>query len=271
MRFFRTAQQLQRSLVRRTFAHLAIKARHRFCVVIEDIRPRPEHDSQGVPITAKIGNQNFDFAARHAAANFFDGPRENMRAAVGLVVTVHRSHHRVTQSHFCHGFRYTKRLVLIRRAHRLAGRHSAEAARARADIPEDHESRGAMFPAFTHIRAARAFADGVQFERAHDALQVLISLPAEKFDAEPGRPRMRIPQWNRTRRQRLRIRQYVKGRGHGAYAKPLFYASRPYRTNCRENGRTVLSLFLWDRPSDGRRSENEGICARREGPLRLLW
>src|SRR6266436_7526265 len=172
-----------------------------------------------------------------------------MRAAVGLVVTVHRSHHRVTQSHFCHGFRHTKRLVLIRRAHRLAGRHSAEAARARADIPEDHESRGAMFPAFTHVRAARAFTDGVQFERAHDALQVMIALPAKKFDAQPIRSRVCIRRWNRTRRQRLRIRQYVKGRGHGAYPKPLFYASRPYRTNCRNEGPTVLSLFLWDRPS----------------------
>ena len=40
-----------------------------------------------------------------------------------------------------------------------------------------------MFPAFAHIGAAGAFADGVQIEGAHDALQILIIRSAEIFHA----------------------------------------------------------------------------------------
>ena len=60
-----------------------------------------------------------------------------------------------------------------------AGGHGAEAAGARADVAEDHEGCGAMFPALALIGAARAFADGVQIERAHDALEILIIFAAE--------------------------------------------------------------------------------------------
>jgi len=45
---------------------------------------------------------------------------------------------------------------------------------------------GAMFPAFTHVGAARALADCMEVERAHDALQVLVPLSAEKLDAQPS-------------------------------------------------------------------------------------
>ena len=48
-----------------------------------------------------------------------------------------------------------------------------------------------MLPAFAHVGAARALADGVQVERAHDALQFLIIWAAEKFHAQPGRTRVR--------------------------------------------------------------------------------
>src|SRR6266850_5766246 len=40
MRFFRTAEQLQRPLVHGAFTHLAIEARHRFRVVVENVWPQ---------------------------------------------------------------------------------------------------------------------------------------------------------------------------------------------------------------------------------------
>src|SRR6266852_3815656 len=67
-----------------------------------------------------------------------------------------------------------------------------------------------MFPALAHVGAARALADGVQIERAHNAFQVLVALAAEKFDAQPIRPRMRAQR----HRHRRRIRDDVEWSRH---------------------------------------------------------
>jgi len=42
--------------------------------------------SKRVPVSAKIRNQHFDFAARHAPANLLDSAGKDMRTAVGLVI-----------------------------------------------------------------------------------------------------------------------------------------------------------------------------------------
>ena len=184
-------QQFERALVHRAFAHLAIEARHGFHVVIEHVGPRGHHGFERGPIAAKIRDQHFHPAAGNALANLRDGARENCGAAVGLIVAIHRRDHGVAQAHSLDGFGHALRLVFIGRAERLAARHGAKAARARADIAENHEGRGAVLPALAHVGAARAFADGVQVERAHDALQLLIIFAAEESHAQPGRARMR--------------------------------------------------------------------------------
>ena len=52
---------------------------------------------------------------------------------------------------------------------RLAVRHRAVGAGARADVAEDHEGRRAVVPALADVGAARVLADGVELQVAHDA------------------------------------------------------------------------------------------------------
>ena len=72
MRLLGAAQQFQGTLVDSTFAHLAVEARDGFCVVIQHIGPRRKNYIQRVPIAAKIRDEDFHFAAGHAAPNFFE-------------------------------------------------------------------------------------------------------------------------------------------------------------------------------------------------------
>ncbi len=91
-----------------------------------------------------------------------------------------------------------------------------------------------MLPALAHVGAARALADRMQVECAHDALQVLVALSAKKFDAQPIRPRMHL---RRGHRHRWSIRDDVEGSSHWARLKPLFYAVSEFHTN------TLIQLF----------------------------
>src|SRR5580700_7562863 len=103
------AQELERSFVDGTFAHLAVEARDRFGVVIKDVGLGGQNDTERIPVAAKIRDQDFDFATRDAATDFFDGSREDVRAAVFLVVAVDRGHYRISQTHSRDGFRYAIR------------------------------------------------------------------------------------------------------------------------------------------------------------------
>src|SRR5579862_4415764 len=205
------AQELKRALVDGAFADAAVEARHGFHVVIQHVGARRHHRFQRGPVAAKIWDEHFHPAAGDAFANLRDGVGENCGAAVGLIVAIHRSDDRVAQAHALDGFGDALRLVFLRRAQRLATWYGAKAAGARANIAEDHEGGGAMLPAFAHVGAARAFADGVEVKRAHDALQFMIIGTTEKFDAQPGRAWMRCRWWRRGGRQ---VRNDVKGRSH---------------------------------------------------------
>ena len=129
-------------------------------------------------------------------------------AAVGLVVTIDAGDDGVAQSHAGDGFGDAQRFFFIGRADRFARRDGAKAAGTRADVAQNHEGCGAMLPAFAHVGAASAFADGVQIEGAHDALQVLIAFAAQEFDAEPFGARVSV-------RRRRGIRDDVEWGGHG--------------------------------------------------------
>lgn len=120
-----------------------------------------------------------------------------MRAAVGLVVAIDAGDDGIAQTHSRDSFGDAERLFFIGRTGRSSAGHGAKSAGARADISQNHEGGGAVVPAFAHVGAAGAFANGVEIERAHDALEILVTLAAEEFYAEPIGARMRARQGNR--------------------------------------------------------------------------
>jgi hypothetical protein len=222
--FLGAAKEFKRALVDGTFADLAIEARNGFGVVIQNVRLDGQNLAKSVPVAAKIGDEHFYFAAGNAIANFLDGAGEDGCATIGLVVTIDAGDHGVTQAHLSHRLGDAERFILVRRADRFAGRDGAKAASAGADVAEDHEGSGAMFPTFTHVGAACGFTNGVEIEGAHDALEVLIAFAAEEFDAEPVRARMSPGRGNQRWRS---VGDDVEGRGHEA----LVYAEQAPGTN----------------------------------------
>src|SRR5712671_93416 len=158
--------------------------------MVEHIWPRANDGFKSLPVSAKIRDQHLNFTTWNARTNFGNGARKNTRAAIGLIVAIDGRHHRVAQTHELRRFGHALRLLLVRRRSGLARRYGAKSARSRANVAENHERRRAMFPTFTHVRAARTLAHRIKAQRAHDALQILIIRPIEKFDAQPVRARM---------------------------------------------------------------------------------
>ncbi len=61
--------------------------------------------------------------------------------------------------------------------------YRAETAAAGADVPQDHERRRACPPAFAHIRAVAAFANGMEFMRVNQTTHMLITFADGEFNA----------------------------------------------------------------------------------------
>ena len=92
-------------------------------------------------------------------------------AAVLQVVAIDRGDDRRTAAASARSLR---RREPARARSSVGGRPCATAqyaARARADVAEDHERRRPVMPALADVRAARVLADGVQLQLAHDALE----------------------------------------------------------------------------------------------------
>jgi len=70
---------------------------------------------------------------------------------------------------------------------RLARLDIAEAAPARAGVPEDHERRGPALPALADVRARRLLADRVQVLGLDQAVQLAVARAAGRGDLEPWR------------------------------------------------------------------------------------
>ena len=181
------ASTCERPFVARARTHLAVQARNRLGVVIENVGRGFQDRLHGRPVALKIGRQDLHAAAGDAAADGAYGEREQFGAAVFAVVAVHAGDHGEAQSHGRRGFGHAVRLVVIHRQGR-AFFHRAEAAAARAHIPQNHESGRAMVPALAHIGTSRAFANRVQAQAADEALQLAIVLARGRGGAQPLRP-----------------------------------------------------------------------------------
>src|SRR4051812_24736950 len=107
-------------------------------------------------------------------------------AAVGEIVARHRGDDDVAQSHSLRGVGDAARLVGRRRCVWTSRGHVAEAARARADIAEDHERGGLAREAFRAIGTRQRFADGVEIARAQQRLHLMELLEVEALLADPA-------------------------------------------------------------------------------------
>jgi len=68
---------------------------------------------------------------------------------------------------------------------RPAGFHAAETAAPGTYIPQNHKGSGTRAPAFTHIRAAAALANGVELIFIHKAAQFTVILSGGQLYANP--------------------------------------------------------------------------------------
>ena len=156
-------QHVERPLVARAQANLAIQARHGLGVVVEDVGRGFEHDVHGRVRALKIRDQHFDPATLNTLADRANGQREQLRAAVLAIVAIHAGDDGEFQPESRAGLGHAARLVIIHRQ-RAALLHRAESAAAGADVAQDHEGGGAPVPAIADVGAGRALAHGVELQ-----------------------------------------------------------------------------------------------------------
>ncbi len=98
MEFFELLQQIQRVRIVTARTRLAVQPRHRFEVVIHDLRRRLGEDLQGeLRASPEIGDENFQHGIRRNLANGTDAVDEMLRAAVAQIVAIHARDHHIGQ------------------------------------------------------------------------------------------------------------------------------------------------------------------------------
>ena len=96
--------------------HELEQSRNRLYIVIEDLGPGVDHDTQRFRRAFEVGNQHFDRAAGVNFANAADEHGEDRRAAIFAVVAVHRGDHRVLKVHRLHCLRHAVGLHEVERS-----------------------------------------------------------------------------------------------------------------------------------------------------------
>src|SRR5262245_19326060 len=182
----RPLEQLQRSRIAPPRARHAIETRHGLRVVIEDVGTRIEDRAQRRLAALEVGDEHLDAAAGQTFARFADGVCEDRGAAVGQIVAINRRDHDVVEIQRRDGVGDPARFCRVDRRW-PAMRHRAVRAGARADVAEDHEGRGAVVPALADVRALRFFADRVEIQLAHQALEPQVARRAGGAHLQPVR------------------------------------------------------------------------------------
>ena len=115
-------QHVERALVARAQADLAVEARHGLGVVIEDVGRGFHDDLDGRVAALEIGHQDFDAAAGNAPPDGADDQGEQLRAAVLAVVAIDAGDDGELRAPW---LRRLRRRARARRNRRAAGRPSA--------------------------------------------------------------------------------------------------------------------------------------------------
>ena len=153
-------QQLERAMVIRPRPGLAVEPRHRFQVVVEDIGDRHSGklgQRDGLA-PSKVRHQDLQPGLGRACPNRTQAAGEVPSPAVAQVIAVHRGDDDVAQRQARNRLRQLLRLRLVRGLGPPMG-HVAEGAAAGADIPQNHEGRGAVTEALAQVGALCLLAD----------------------------------------------------------------------------------------------------------------
>src|SRR4030095_840819 len=108
-------------------------------------------------------DQHFDAAAGHTLSDGFDGSGEQRGSAIFQVIAVDAGHDGETKSHLFDGFGDAARLIPVH-FERSTFLDRAKPAAPRAEIPENHERRGAPIPTIADIRTRRRLTNRMEFE-----------------------------------------------------------------------------------------------------------
>ena len=158
---------------------------------LDAVRPRVRlgvrRDVHVVEAAAEVPQERLDEDVGPQLAQ----PRHRARhvggAAVEEVVAIdHRDDH-VLEPEAGDRARHVLGLAHVHRPARVARRHRAEPATARAYVAQEHHRGGPLRPALADVGAARLLADRVQIESAEGRLEVGVRRPTRGADLQPRR------------------------------------------------------------------------------------
>src|ERR1051326_2721164 len=158
----RLGQHRERAWEARAGTHVVVEPRHGLDVVVEVVGLRRDDGAHRVHVAVEVGGEHFDDGVRQRGAQLGDRLGELRRAAVAEIVARDRGDDDVAQSHPPRRLRDRARLLGRRRRVRPAGGDVAEAARARADVAEDHERGRAAGEAVGAVGTGEGLADGME-------------------------------------------------------------------------------------------------------------
>ena len=138
----------------------------------------------GLADRIEIRNEDFNGNARNFLVDQTYDLREDRRASIVALIAIDGSDNGMLDTHLLNGTGYSGRFTGVG-GERLSCCDAAEPAGTGADVAQNHECGGATIPALSHVRAGRAFANGVQTEAADKLLQVAIVSAGRGGRAQP--------------------------------------------------------------------------------------
>jgi hypothetical protein len=163
----------------------AVEAGDGFEVVVEDFGFLVEHELQGLPVAAEIGDEDFNAGAGGLDSDLADGLCPDVCAAVVELVAVDAGDDDVIEAHQADGVAHTAGFVEVEGGG-ASGGDVAEAAASGADVAEDHEGGGTGVPAFAHVGALGGLADGVELVGVDQVEEAGKALTGGHFHLQPG-------------------------------------------------------------------------------------
>ena len=138
----------------------ALEAFDSLQIVIKNIGTSIEHNIKVFLLSAKICSQYFHSTFRNAMMDCPNRSRPYGCTAIFQIVSCYRGNDSVLEIHFCDRFGHASRFSEVKFC-RSSGLHGTKAARAGTDITENHYRCCATGPAFAHVRALCALANGM--------------------------------------------------------------------------------------------------------------